>query len=436
MIKPLSNSVSAAGSSAEAASPAAPGSVAFVQNWLALPGNRAWLKEIKEPKSDVLRRRLLLLLGVVWGTVTGFSMASEEWAAKAQGAGLALALLIGMITLGPPILFPWFRLLPGALLTVHALIACSSGFHAGSEMANIVRYFALVPSFSIILATVYLGEEETRHLRLGLTLAGIVLVIFHLLNLEVREIADPSYRLTVFLNPNSTGFIAAITGVSAFDFALNESRRKGLRALWLLTFAACALLWLSTKSRTALLTLLAGVLTLVAWRCRGRKARFTVVVCSAVCLLALVHFRGFFIETLMLDDQYRSVATATGRFDIWHYILTEVFPEAPWLGVGPGNHNELIATATGSSGAHNGLLMALAETGLLGTVPLVMLLTLSFIGLGRHRHDPQIAWAAALFIAGVTESLGEMLLFSIGNPASLLFLMTVAALALRAFAKK
>jgi O-antigen ligase len=436
MIKPSSNSVCDPSPSGEAASPAVPASVALMQDWLALPGNRAWLKELKEPKSVVLRHRLLLLLGAVWGTVTGFSMASEEWAAKAQGAGLALALLIGMITLGPPILFPWFRLLPGALLTVHALLACGSGFYAGSEMTNIVRYFALVPSFSIILATVYLGEEETRRLRLGLTLAGVVLVVFHLLNLEVREIADPSYRLTVFLNPNSTGFIAAITGVSAFDFALNELRRKGVRALWLLTFAACLLLWLSTKSRTALLTFLVGVLTLVAWRCRSRKARFIVILGSSLCLLALIHFRGFFIETLSLDDQYRSVTTATGRFDIWHYILTEIFPESPWLGVGPGNHNELIAAATGSSGAHNGLLMALAETGVLGTIPLVILLVLGFVGLTRHRHDPSLAWAAALFIAGVTESIGEMLLFSIGNPASLLFLMTVAALGLRAFSKK
>jgi O-antigen ligase len=376
---------------------------------------------------------LLLAIGLLWGGITAFSMASEDWATKAQGLGLAVALFLGMVALGAPILFLWFRLWPGMLLTLHVVAALASGLWSGSELESMVRYVALAPAFSILLASVCGGEEDIRQLRIGFTLAGMVFAVFHLFNLELAELSDPAYRLTVFLNPNGTGFIAALTGVSALDLGLNQARAKTARVLWLVSFVACGLLWFSTKSRTALLAFMAGVLIIGAFHLQARNARFALTAALALALLFTARFKGFFVDTLSLDDQYRSIATATGRFGIWEYILTQIFPEAPLLGVGPGRHADLVSNATGCSSAHNGLLMALAETGLSGTVPLVLLLLLGSAGAWRHRHDPGICWAVALFAAGFMESLGEVMFFSIGNPASLLFMLAVAALTLRDF---
>jgi O-antigen ligase len=98
-------------------------------------------------------------------------------------------------------------------------------------------------------------------------------------------------------------------------------------------------------------------------------------------------------------------------------------------------HNDMVLMAApsdsiASTSAHNGLLVALAETGLLGTVPLILLLFYCAKGVFRHRSSAIRPWAVATFAAGLTESMGESMLFSMGNPASLLFLLAVAALAL------
>jgi len=78
--------------------------------------------------------------------------------------------------------------------------------------------------------------------------------------------------------------------------------------------------------------------------------------------------------------------------------------------------------------AHNGLVAALAETGVCGTIPLVMVIGICFVSIGRSWRDPQIIWAASLFVAGLSESMGEVMLFSIGSPGSLLFMLSVASL--------
>src|SRR5262249_9070124 len=143
---------------------------------------------------------------------------------------------------------------------------------------------------------------------------------------------------------------------------------------------------------------------------------------------AITH-RGFVVNVLSLDDDYRSVESGTGRYEIWRFLLGDVFPEAPWLGVGPGNHGDLVFDATGSTSAHNGVLMALAEPGVFGLLPLVLLIGLCFVKIAKFWRAPAITWPAALFVAGLAESTGEVMLFSIGSPGSLMFMVAVATLA-------
>jgi O-antigen ligase len=204
-----------------------------------------------------------------------------------------------------------------------------------------------------------------------------------------------------------------------------------------------AIIWLSTKSRTALGALMAGLSAWAVLRFRlfdSLKLRFSkplilLAIAVAGVSFALLVRKDFLVSLLSLDDDYRSLNSGTGRFDIWKFILTRVWPEAPLLGVGAGNHNELVFDATSCSSAHNGVLMALAETGLFGTIPLLLIIFLCFRTIIHQRMDPSITWAAAIFVAGLTESLGEVMLFSIGSPASVLFMLAVASLALRSNAK-
>ena len=159
---------------------------------------------------------------------------------------------------------------------------------------------------------------------------------------------------------------------------------------------------------------------------------------GALVLLVLyfTHNSAFLVDLLSLDDKYRSVESGTGRFALWKFVVNELFVQAPLLGVGPGNHYDIVQEAVRHSSAHNGFLMALAETGIFGALPLLALVFLCTWKLMVFRRNPGAAWAAALFVAGLTESMGEIMFFSIGNPGSLLFLISAATLASGSFAEK
>jgi O-antigen ligase len=383
------------------------------------------------PVSPELARRLLLVTGILWGSITAFSFASEDYGPQLQGLGLGVGLVFGLVALGISVLLAWARFIPGLLLTLHVLVACVSGFLMDSELQNIARYVALVPAFAMFLAAAQFGQAES--LRTGLTCAGLGFVFFHLCFLEFDSLFDAGYRLTVFLNPNGTGFIAVMTAISSVSLAMSEPRRAGVRALWLLGAFCCVVIWFSTKSRTALLALLAGMATFGLLRYQNRRARWAIAFGLLLVLGLIARRMDFLVDTLSIEDRDRSIQTATGRYEIWNYVLTEIFPTGPFLGVGPGEHMDMVFEATGSTNAHNGLLMALSETGLLGTLPLVGLLGLCGAAIIRHRRQPEIIWAAALFVAGATESMGEVLFFSMGSPGSLLFMLAAACLTIWKF---
>jgi O-antigen ligase len=378
------------------------------------------------------------LIALLWGCLAAFSLAAEESGAIVQAGGLGVALVLSLFASGCLVLTAWSQSSCGLLLAAHVGVACISGLLGNSENESIIRYLALVPAFSILLSVVRNGDTAVMRFRVGLTMAGVAFVVFHLFYLEPEFLLDPAERLTVFLNTNGTGFVAVMTAVSAIDLAVTVPR-KILRIFWAAVFFLSAVIWLSTKSRTALGAFVAGLGMWTALRLRHFKwfqLRFGKLLVPAGVFLVGVLFvlaarKDFFVNLLSLDDDYRSLNGGTGRYEIWKFILTKVWPAAPLLGVGAGNHADLVFNATSCSSAHNGILMALAETGLCGTIPLLVIIILCFKTIIRCRRHSSIIWAAALFAAGITESLGEIMLFSIGSPASLLFMLAVASLAFR-----
>jgi O-antigen ligase len=129
-----------------------------------------------------------------------------------------------------------------------------------------------------------------------------------------------------------------------------------------------------------------------------------------------------------LFDRRRGVVTGTGRFHAWYHVIHSVWLPNFVLGVGPGLQGELLKAASGIAMAHNGILMNLAETGLVGTIPLLVILAASFRSCIRRRRNRNVHFAIALFAAGFLESLAENMMFSMGNPGSLLFLLSIAVL--------
>jgi O-antigen ligase len=203
-----------------------------------------------------------------------------------------------------------------------------------------------------------------------------------------------------------------------------------VRVFWFSVVLCCAVLLLGTKSRTAFLALTAGALAYGWIRFHTILARIATIAVIALGILYAVQHRETITDTMSLDEKERSIETGTGRYEIWRFLLTTVIPENPWLGIGPGQHTDLVLAATGSTNSHNGFLTSLSDTGIIGTFPLLLLTGFCLRAAWQRRKRPEFAWVSAIFIAGVVESLGESVFFSIGNPASLLFMLSVAALSM------
>jgi len=287
-------------------------------------------------EGEALRRQWFqLLIALLWGTVIAFAMASESYSSMIQSGGLVAAWLLSLISSGCMAVLAWTQFRAGLLLTAHVAIACLSGFLVGSEIEAILRYLALLPAFSILLAVIAKGEAATRQFRVGLTFAGVSLVVFHLFFLEPSSLLDPSARLTVFLNTNSTGFIAVMTAVSALDLAW-MAQRKSRRIFWGVIFGLCTIIWLSTKSRTALLALMGGVLTVgilryhvievLRFQFSKRPLLIGALLFGGLAIIAAR--KEFVVDVLSLQDDYRSIESGTGRYEIWKFVLTEVWPDA------------------------------------------------------------------------------------------------------------
>lgn len=386
------------------------------------------------PATSLLERRVLalpprgefVLTGLAWGLATGFAF----WAGSAvvnQGGALVLAAVV--VLLAAPRCFGQSLSTPAGLcMLAHAAAAGVAGVLMNSSTVSIVRYLALAPAFVVLVATVLRGPRAVHSLRLGLTVAGLVFVVYHLLLVDPTRLDRPQYRLTDFLNANGVGFIAAVVGVSLLDYGLALVRRPAWRVAALGGLAACALLCFATKSRTAMIAMLVGMVTCLVVRLGLRRSLPLAV---ALVLVGLVlpgawygTAAGQLDYTLALSDPHRNVQSFSQRAEIWQAIVEDIWLPSPVLGGGPG---AVLATVDNSS--HNGLLRNLGETGLLGTVPLVILLGLAAVHAWRLRHNRLVHFAIPLAVTGLVESMAESMFFSMGNPGSLLFMLGVAALA-------
>ena len=389
-----------------------------------------------EPSSPHLTRLVSATLfgtACLWGLATGFSY----WTglgALAQGGGLVAAALLFLLA---GLVWPatWLSY-AGLLMTAHAVAALLSAVLNGPTWF-VVRYVLLLPALLLMLSVVRVGEKAIRCVQAGLTLAVVVFAVYHLAFVDVSALTTASYRLDSFLNPNSIGYIAALGGISLIDFVIRRWPQP--RERWSPTtlciagaLAACFVLCLATKSRTATIVLIFGV-TVRLYLALGMARVFILSVVGLISIAiaweAVASFSTNVATTYQLFDRTRGLSGGTGRFQIWQVVVERIWLPNVLFGVGPGNHMEVTHFYTGVRSVHNGLLQNLAEVGLIGAAPLVLLLVHCFKSAHRQRRDGRIHFAIALLAGGCLASVPEEMFFSIGNPGSLLFLLSVAVLA-------
>ena len=228
------------------------------------------------------------------------------------------------------------------------------------------------------------------------------------------------------LNPNSLALIALAPFLAAMAFHLKLLRFALMGALGVVIML--------TGSRASAVAAIVGmiVIFLVRLRTIGTKGLIAILFCMLIGGTAVVYFGesilpavdGFFA----LHDRYRGVDSgASGRFETWA-VVWNIFLDNPILGVGFRAHEMIVK---GNTSAHNGYLALLAEIGMFGFAA-AMCLALSGLrsqwGLTKDRSRNYISSILFGLSCGyLALAMFERYFINVGNPTSLLFLLSVLA---------
>jgi O-antigen ligase len=317
------------------------------------------------------------------------------------------------------------------MFVIYMLTGELSSILGTSDKFFMLKPVLLLMAMAVIIAVAGGGWAAISAMRLGLTISGFAVVLFHFVHIDFSRLLSPTYRIFLFLNPNGVCYVSMVTGLSLIDYFLQRRRqgRTGIRGVGILLLtSACVIVCLATKSRTGTLALLLGLvitafLSMPTKQFLIRAIGLTVAV--AILAVAVPGAIDSVARVFQLNDKYRAVATGTGRFETWSHAIEAGFVRHPIIGMGLGseyfNPREI-------GHIHNALLAFLFDTGLIGTVPILLVLAFAARRCFRMRGRPEYHFAIAIFWACLFESCGESMLFSMGNPAGLLFILAVVIL--------
>lgn len=311
---------------------------------------------------------------------------------------------------------PVFRNSPASLLLLAAFLSFSLVGSIVSVRPDIsLGYWATTVAGIIICAGVW-----------GLLAGGLyrALSLYSLIGTVANVvIAWMTYtsgsRFTAYRGPNSIGMIVMSLLICAFAIAW--------RPLRIGVIVSCLILIYLTHSRAAILGTGVAISLLLMFRYRRMSDRsFLELLVAGLVIIVVTLTMGSILadagaEVLALNDPYRGLKRgASGRFSVWAETF-DLWLEHPLMGVGYRSHEFYVSI----SSSHNGYLSTLAETGLVGAIPLFSFVALGSLRLFRWAAVGQL-WAqlGVSLIAGyLCICFFERYLLNVGNPASLLVLI-------------
>lgn len=224
------------------------------------------------------------------------------------------------------------------------------------------------------------------------------------------------------LNRNTVGFLLFL-GFAGSLLQKNRAVRSSLVALF-------ALLMLRSGSRGGLFaaTIVAGsLLILPILPYRGSMKRGPLLIKGVPLVAAIVVLLFYWDQTsatlaeiFAIWDRSRGFQGGlSGRTVRWTAALA-IFRESPLLGVGVYMH-EMFMPSGGA--VHNGYLMTLVETGIVGASGAGLLLSFGLFGLWRRRESPAGKWGLAVSMGLLGLAFFESFLLNVGHPGAFLLLV-------------
>jgi putative inorganic carbon (HCO3(-)) transporter len=447
---------------------------------------------IRAPRSEAWLLGGLGLLAVLTGVLAGIDarlaiagalgLAFALIALSDLTAGLAFFTFLGFVVVVPnfaghtlsiiklaalPLLLSWLALVtrehstPRSFITVHPAISlvmllfltwASLSYvwaEDGTQVLNSVFRYALAVTLVFVVFTAVQKERDVTLIAGAMVLGAVCAGVYGFLNPAPTQYGQLERLSGTLSNANELAAALAL-GVGLSGGLAAIAKTSLTRGAAIGAGGVCLVGMLFTGSRSGLAALGAMLITAIVLA-RGRRLALTLVT-----LIVLIVGIGYFATVAPEQSRERFLhpGSGTGRIDIWT-VGGRMVSAHPIEGVGAGNfpvssihyllrpgslpNSQYIADTP--KVAHNSYLEVLAELGILGAIPFVILITsglgCSIVAVSRfrtmgERRMQMLTTAIAVSLVGLLVSD----FFASGEYARELWLLIALGPALLAMAKR
>jgi O-antigen ligase len=333
------------------------------------------------------------------------------------GAVLAVRLAVNR----PPWLGSLFRGLVGALTCYCAISVIStlwSVFPAWTLYKSL-EYLVDVALLAAVLATVCSAREYANFFTFTWALYGLLLISVWLGVLlwpreawqtEVGTLGVQLFGVLPAVDANSVGEYGAILAIVSLSRLFLPSHGKSDH-LWyglICTFGLTALVLSQTRSAIAGF-LVGAILLLLLWKGRG----LTMLVLSGAAGLIFLGGGGSLLWKFLLRGQSLELfGSLSGRLNWWEFGWKQIL-KSPWVGFGAYTGRFQVLAKLGevdTSSVHNTFLEVVVGVGIVGLVPLLVVLLGAWWSLIRSLGNRALG---ALEKAVAVEALGVLAVLSV-----------------------
>ena len=253
---------------------------------------------------------------------------------------------------------------------------------------------------------------------------SVVLLVASIVWVDLLIINGLHWKFEVASLLGNEAYLAGFLMLSALASGWLAVRKPNAWIRWLLYCLAGVQVVIAvwTHNRSAIVSVLLAIALMYGVNFVRKSFRRQLWVVTAIALGALLLWGVFFLQSetfhdlaVRWDQSFRTGSIST-RFDLW-FAAGRMFFEAPIFGAGLGNflfvfnrhHPGLYATNPGEEwvdNAHSLPFEMLATSGLVGTLPWIIMLVVLFVAAFRRlRDNPTDRWLFVALLACFIEQL-------------------------------
>lgn len=363
------------------------------------------------------KKYFIVLSGFIWG-LTGYSSELSESDTIMNLLQLVFILISSLIivtTLKFKIHKKYFPAIGLIFMYIGSYIVSSILY--GIELKGILRelFFIVI---MLVLYILYSNKNCIEYFLYGLFLSIISIIIFYFLHIDFLNFFNVHYRIEMRQGSNAIGFIGVMAFIIAFYSIFSEDFNR-IKKIFIIVSILAFVVVISTKSRTALL-MLSIAFFIINIYFKNTK----IIIISFISVFLFVFWKFDMLEAILrlqTPEGYaggKNIYNLTGRTDLWLHAL-DVIKNNLLFGVGPANAFVMVDDHRGTY--HNAYIQLLVEIGLMGSLPIFVLILQAF---RKVIYSKRFILIKIIFVVGFLVTLVEHSLLNFGSPANLLFLMT------------